>query len=309
MKKTLLIWLLAFCITFEYSFTEAGVSIARSNTPGPAGKDFQLTGSPDNRDPVVATVSGRLIHLSDVGAEIREMPAPLREQDYPELYEMALHRLIEHGALVVRALQMGIENDPAVQHRLLVASDSELADAYLQQATADQVTEQVLLDRYKKEVMGKPGPEEVHAWAILVRTEAEGEKVIAKLRAGVNFEALARELSIDPTSVEGGNLGFVTRAELGPEARAVLFSLSPNTVTAYPVQTPYGWAVLKAGVHRTAPTPSYAAIHDQLEVECEREAAARVIREALQAATIREFNLNGSPQNLSTKGQAPSGSN
>jgi peptidyl-prolyl cis-trans isomerase C len=155
------------------------------------------------------------------------------------------------------------------------------------------VTEQSLLARYDAEIRGKPGPEEVHAEVILLPTEAAARDVIARLAAGADFAALARQSSKDASSRTGGDLGFVRRDAVGPEIGAVLFSLRPGEVTPYPVRTASGWLVLRAVARTPGSTPSFAEARDRLEAESERDNVAPVLRAALSKLVVRAYDMNG----------------
>jgi peptidyl-prolyl cis-trans isomerase C len=242
---------------------------------------------------VVAEVEGQQIHLSEVGDAVRAMPGGGSGIALETLYPAVLRRLIERKALVMQAQTEGISSDPTVRRHMQEAADRVLEDAYLHRATARMVTDQTLSARYDAEIRGKPGPEQVHARVILVPTEAEAQDIIAKLAAGADFAALARQSSTDRTSPSGGDLGFVQRDELDPEVGAVLFALRPGEVTAYPVRTAAGWFVLKTEVRRRGPTPSFAEARDRLEAESERDNVAAVVRAALGRVAVQEYDMNG----------------
>ena len=62
------------------------------------------------------------------------------------------------------------------------------------------VTDAAVQARYDQEIAGKPGEEEVHARHILVENEAEAKKIIAELKGGADFAALAKQYSKDPAA-------------------------------------------------------------------------------------------------------------
>ena len=139
---------------------------------------------------------------------------------------------------------------------------------------------------------------------ILVPTEAEANDIIAKLAAGADFADLARQFSKDPTGRNGGDLGFVRRENLSPEGAGALFTLRVGEVTPYPVQTPYGWFVMKANARRVAPTPAFGEVRDQLRAEAIRDGAPALLQAALAPLTVEEYNLNG--KKVMLEGASPS---
>src|SRR5947207_12603996 len=69
-------------------------------------------------------------------------------------------------------------------------------------------------------------PVEVQASHILVNSPDDAEKVLARLKSGESFEALARTVSMDPpTAARGGKLSPFTKGSLMPEFEKAVFSL------------------------------------------------------------------------------------
>jgi peptidyl-prolyl cis-trans isomerase C len=266
---------------------------AQDRPPPPGAVGMESGPPPAPADQIVANVDGHPIYLSAVGDEIHSMPAGLAQNSFARLFPLALRHLIEREALVIKALQVGIANEPNVGRHMQEASDMVLANAYLEHVAAPAVTEQTLLARYDAEIKGKPGPEEVQGQVILLPTEAAATEIIAKLAGGADFAGLARQFSKDPTSRNGGELGFVRRENLSPEGAAALFTLRPGEVTPYPVETPFGWFVMKAEARRVAPSLTFGEARDQLRTDVIREAAADVLQAALTHLTVEEYNLNG----------------
>ncbi|HUN38962.1 MAG TPA: peptidylprolyl isomerase [Acetobacteraceae bacterium] len=258
--------------------------------PGAVG----TTPAPANQaaaDPIVATVGGQPIHESEVEDEVRTLPGGGGEASFAQLYDVALRRVIEREALLIRARADDLATKPEILRQMQEAGDRVLENAYLQHATAARVTEATLLERYQAEVAGKPGPEEVRARAILVPTEAEANEIIARLRTGADFRGLARRFSKDVSAAKGGDLGFLPLDALNPEVGAVVFSLPPGQVSAYPVKTTVGWFVLKTEARRSTPTPTFEQARSRLLAECQREALNAVVQAALRQAPVRYFRV------------------
>ena len=259
--------------------------------PGAVGMDNGAA-KPDT-DPVVAEVADHVIHLSELGDTIRAMPGGGAGNSLETLYPMALQRVVERAALVMRAHAEGVASDPTVARHAQEAADQVLENAYLHYAAAKLVTDDMLSARYDAEFKGKPGPEEVHGRVILVPTEAEAQDIIGKLAAGADFATLAHQFSKDATAVKGGDLGFLRRGMLGPETGAVLFAMRPGEVTPFPVRTAAGWFVLWAEARQPGPAPTFAEVKDQLQVECERAEVPKVVAAALTSVSIRTYDMTG----------------
>ena len=250
---------------------------------------------------VVAEIEGRAITLGDVGDAIRALPPSVAQLPFESLFPHVVDTLIKQQALVVRAQQDGLDEDPVVRRHMRAASDKELANEYLNREIAKGVSESALLDRYTRDVASRPGPDEARVRLILTSTEKEATALIAELRGGADFAAVARRSSKDTTSQTGGDLGFTTREGLTPEVGAVVFALAVGQVAPYPVRTAAGWFVVKVEERRSRPAPSFAQARAGLLDQMLREGVAPLSEQALRGLTVREYNLSGKESELSEK--------
>ncbi|HID87042.1 MAG TPA: hypothetical protein EYP55_06635 [Anaerolineae bacterium] len=126
--------------------------------------------------------------------------------------------------------------------------------------------------------------EQVHARHILVQTRAEAEQALARLRAGEEFAALAKELSLDETSREqGGDLGWFPRGIMPAALEEVAFSLAPGETSGV-VETPFGFhviQVLEKDPEREIPTEMWESLRQQ--------AFMKWLEEQRAQATIERF--------------------
>jgi peptidyl-prolyl cis-trans isomerase C len=242
---------------------------------------------------VVAEVEGRPITMGDVGDAIRALPPGLASQPFNSLYPSVLEQLIKQEALVVRAQQQGADEDPAIRRRVRSAADRQLAEEFMQRELSKNVTETELLDRYQRDIAGRPGPDEVRLRVILTSTEKEAADLFTELRGGADFAAVARRASKDTTAPAGGDLGFNTRDRLTPEIGAVAFTTSLGQLVPGPVHGDRGWFIIKVEERRQQPTPMYAAVREQLKQAILREGVAPLVEEALKDLKIRRYNFMG----------------
>lgn len=246
-------------------------------------------------NPVVADIDGYAITLSDVGDAIRALPDVTRSMPFEQLYPAVLDRLVQQRALVMKARRERLDADPVVKRRMQDAADRVLESELLNRILDKSVTDDVLLARYRKDYDGKPGPEEVHVWAILVPTEDQARKLIAELAAGADFATLARRDSTDPTRQMGGDVGFRRQDQLAPEIGGAAFAMEPGKVAPYPVRVDRGWFVVKAEARRRVGPLSFPEMRPQVRQQVQLEEVARVAREVVAGADVHKFNINGSP--------------
>jgi len=108
-----------------------------------------------------------------------------------------------------------------------------------------EVSEEDLQDFYdqnKEQFEAQEG--QIRARHILVETEEEAEELKKELNQGASFEELAKEHSICPSSVNGGELGFFSQGQMVPEFEDIAFELEINEISD-PVETQFGWHIVQ----------------------------------------------------------------
>jgi peptidyl-prolyl cis-trans isomerase C len=245
-------------------------------------------------DPVVAKVGGNEIRMSDVQEAVGGLPDEYRNLPPQMLYPMLIDQLIDRKAVVLLARKLELQKQPLVARQLARAEDSVLQNALFGRDVGPDVTDAKIKARYDATLAGKPGEEEVHARHILVAKEDDAKNIIAELKKGGDFAALAKQHSTDPGGAQGGDLGFFKKADMLPEFSAAAFALQPGQTTDAPVHTQYGWHVIKLEERRNAAPPSYEQAHDQLRQEMVQEGVKKVVAQAREGLSIEKFNPDGS---------------
>lgn len=108
-------------------------------------------------------------------------------------------------------------------------------------------------------------PEQVRARHILVADKATADMIEAKLKAGGNFAALAKQYSTDAASKgSGGELGFFPRGKMVPAFQDAAFALPVGGISP-PVKSPFGWHIINVEAKKPAQTATLASAHDQIK--------------------------------------------
>jgi foldase protein PrsA len=125
-------------------------------------------------------------------------------------------------------------------------------------------------------------PEQVRARHILVADLKTADEVEAKLKAGGDFAALAKQYSTDPsTKDKGGELGFFGKGQMVPSFQAAAFSSPVGTITA-PVKSPFGYHIIQVEEKKPATKATLANAHDQIVAQLKQQQQSQQIPVFLQ---------------------------
>jgi len=158
--------------------------------------------------------------------------------------------------------------------------------------------EQAYYDQHKQEF---EQPESVRLSEILIPTpdgatdvqvaqaKAKAEDVIARLKAGANFEDLAKQMSGGQTASKGGDLGQFKRGALGSKAlEDPTFALNAGEWTA-PIRTRQGFVVLKVTEHNQAGIAPLSAVDEQVQEAIYSEAIQPALRSYLKGLREKAY--------------------
>jgi peptidyl-prolyl cis-trans isomerase SurA len=121
--------------------------------------------------------------------------------------------------------------------------------------------------------------------AKMAAAKAKADDIEAKLKAGGNFDAIARTESDGQTAKEGGELGTYKRGELNKVFEDQTFALKPGDVTE-PVHTKQGYVIFKVIAHNPGGVPEYKDVEPQVEDTFFESRMAPAVRQYL--TTMRE---------------------
>lgn len=256
-------------------------------------------------DPVVATVNGAKIVRSDVEAARAQLPEQYRSLPMEQVFQPILNQLIRSKLIAQKASAEKLQETEAYRSRLETIKERLLEEAYLQKLIEEKVTEQALRKRYDEAVAKFPASEEVRARHILVKTEAEAAAIIKDLAGGADFAKLAEEKSIGPSKTRGGDLDYFGRGQMVKPFEESAFALKKGEVSPKPVQSPFGWHVIKVEDKRQAKPPSFEELQPRLGEEMSQEIAGDLVQSLTEGAKIERFEPDGSAPRMKRIDPAP----
>lgn len=234
---------------------------------------------------VVATVNGQPITLGDLIAVRTELPPQVQQLPDEFLYDGIRRQLIDTRVVEQAAEAQGLANDPVVARALARQRAGVLADAFIRRAIAAEVTEAALRARYDAEYAKAAPVREVRASHILVPTREAAQALRDQLDKGADFAALAAEHGTDGTRAQGGDLGFFSKEVMVPEFADAAFALKVGE-TGGPIQTQFGWHVLRVTEERNRPAPAFEEVQAELAEAMGREVAEGLLERLRTAAAV-----------------------
>ena len=245
-------------------------------------------------DPVVAKVNGFEIRRSQVIDQISRLPAQAQQTPPEQLFPMMVESLINTRLVQDAAMKSKLEDDAEVKKRVAIAREDIIRAVYLERLVGKDMSDAKLQARYDDFVKKAPPREEVSARHILVKTEDEAKAIIVQLDKGGDFAKIAGEKSIDPAGKEsGGDLGYFTKDQMVPEFANAAFALKKGEYTKTPVQTRFGWHIIKLEDRRQGKPPAFEDIKGQLESQVQNEIIIAKVKELRTSAKIEILGADG----------------
>ena len=246
-------------------------------------------------NPVVAVVNNEEIKRSDVFTFISGLPEQVRAMPIENLFPMALEQVINNKLVTEKAASANLDSDPEVEQLLAQTKEQIIRNVFIERQVSEQITQKKLLDSYNKLLEQIGEVQETKASHILVETEEEARDVIAKLGEGADFAELAKEVSTGPSAESGGDLGYFAKNEMVPEFAEAAFALDQGAYSKDPVQTQFGWHVIKVEERRKRPEPEFEMVKPQLEAQLRQQILTELVQGWQEAANIKKFDINGEP--------------
>jgi peptidyl-prolyl cis-trans isomerase C len=183
----------------------------------------------------------------------------------PEQQQQALDNLIRAQVIAQEAVKEGLDKDPStaalIQLSRLNVLQQAVSDRYLKDK---KPTEQEARAEYETQV-GLLPHQEYHVHHILVATEGFARKLIAELEKGANFSDVAKRESMDPSKTNGGDIGYLTPDRIMKPFADAMVTLKKGEYTHKPVQTQYGWHIIRVEDIRDVTPPTFDQVHQRLD--------------------------------------------
>ncbi|WP_334064766.1 peptidylprolyl isomerase [Limimaricola cinnabarinus] len=210
---------------------------------------------------VVATVNGTEITLGEMIITRSQLPQQYQQLPPEALFQGILDQLVQQQVLADT-----LDETPArVEYALENQRRSLLAGEAINAMMTEEVSEEELQAAYDEAFADAEATKEYNASHILVETEEEAKAVMERLEAGEDFAEIAKEVSTDPGSgAQGGSLGWFADGMMVAPFQEAVASLETGETTETPVETQFGFHIVRLDDTRTQEPPALDDVRDDL---------------------------------------------
>jgi peptidyl-prolyl cis-trans isomerase C len=229
--------------------------------PAPAATDKAAATAPAP----VATVNGTPIPRAEFDIYLKSL---LQGRPTTELTAeqkgQVLDQMISMNLLAAQATKEGLDKEPDVAARLNVLRTRVLADAESERFLKGKEPTDTELHAEYDTAVAAMDKTEYHARHILVASKEKAEQLIKKIKGGAKFEDVAKAESTDGSKTNGGDLGWFTLTRMAKPFGDAVKGLKKGEITAEPVQTQFGWHVIKLEDTREVAPPPFDQVKQQV---------------------------------------------
>lgn len=237
----------------------------------------------------VATVNGQEISQKNLDGFVALLVSQ-GAQDSEELRTQVKQEMINRLVAVQAAEEAGITKNEAVQQEIELARQGILVRAlmtdYLEK---NPVTEEQVKAEYDELKEEQSKQLEYKVRHILVKEQKQAEDLIAAISSDkTSFEDAAKQESIDPGSgANGGDLGWSPSTNYVPEFATAVESLKKGEMTEQPVQSQFGWHIIKLDDSRSTSFPELDDVKPQIEDMLRQQQLMQFQQDLISNATIK----------------------
>ena len=231
---------------------------------------------------IVATVNGTQITLGHLILARQALPEQYSNYPAEMLFKGLLDQLVQQTLLAQSTsgeVSMRMELEMENQRRMLLAGDA------IDTVMAMNISEDDVQQMYQAEFVNAESGAEYNASHILLESEDGALALVTALESGADFADLAKEKSTGPSGPDGGQLGWFGPGMMVPEFEQAVQSLEVGAVSA-PVQTQFGWHLIKLNDSRAMAAPSLSQARPEIEMRLRQSGTEAHIQSLVDGAQV-----------------------
>jgi peptidyl-prolyl cis-trans isomerase C len=234
----------------------------------------------------VAVVNNKPIPKAREDAWVKELTKQ-GQKDTPELRKMVKERLIQNEVLLQEATKRGIPEQADVKFMLDIQRQNTLIQALLRdEMTKHPVTDAEVQAEYDKQ-KSMVGSKEYRARHILVENQAEATAIVDQLKKGAKFEELAKKSKDTGSAANGGDLDWAAPDAYVKPFSDALQKLKKGEMTETPVQTQFGWHVIRLDDVRDTQFPPLEQVAPQIRESMQQQKAQAFVQNLTKNAKVQ----------------------
>jgi peptidyl-prolyl cis-trans isomerase C len=234
----------------------------------------------------LATVNGKAIPASKAEPFVKQALAQ-GQKDTPQLRAMIKDRLVGTEVLLQEAEKAGYSKNEDVKMQIEMARQQiliqSLMRAHVEKNPVSEADIKAAYDKWKTQ----NGDNEYHPFHILVEKEDDAKAIISKLKGGAKFEELAKQSKDTGSAGKGGDLDWVSQANVPPAFATALASLKKGQFTETPVKTEVGFHVIKLDDVRPLKLPTLEEVKQQIGESLVQEKVQAYQQSLIKKAVIK----------------------
>lgn len=242
---------------------------------------------------------GTKLTMEQVYEQLSLLPPEVKDRPFSKLYTALLRRLIDTHILNKEAKDLGLDKDAVIIEQMNKNAETMLQKLYVEGEVAKLLTDDELKKNFEELKAKLPKDEmEVQLKHILLKSKDEAEAVLKELTADpAKFEEIAKQKSIDPqTKANGGNLGYVRKADLPESFAKVVFEAKAGAVLSQVIDMgPNGFSVVLVGEKRPVEPPKFEQVKAELSRALMPKYAMEVIKKLKKQSGVEITGLDGNP--------------
>ncbi len=264
--------------------------------PSAGAPAAQAPAAQADANPVVARVNGEEIRREEVLAAMQALDPRIQQLPMQVVYPALLEQVVNARLVTAAGYKDKLEATPEVKARLKAAEERFVQEAWLKKSIDAKMTDALVKKKYEEWLKENPPQDEVRARHILVATKEEAQELLKKLQGGAKFEELAAAQTIDTVAAQSqGDLGYFTADQMVEPFAKAAFAMKPGEVSKQPVETQFGWHIIKVEDKRKQTPPTFEQAAPELRGMVAQDIAGEAVDALRKTAKIETFNIDGTP--------------